>query len=219
MSESKRYLEIIKELNQIIQTDKLTSGDKLPSERELSDRLQVGRSSVREALRALELLDLIETRRGEGTYIKPVGSYRLVNIILSFLLKDSGAREDLTETRRIIELEALRLACERMTSQTLEKLYSLILKSKDEWSHGDIPVEEDYLFHQTIVEASQNRLLLNLWISLVEYNKVAIKESLEREGRPALSIQEHEVIFEAIQQRDREKAVLFMKKHLENSRF
>ncbi|WP_088103806.1 FadR/GntR family transcriptional regulator [Halalkalibacter urbisdiaboli] len=220
MSEQpKRYLEIINEINQIVHDDKLTSGDKLPSERELSDRLQVGRSSVREALRALELLDLIETRRGEGTYIKPIGSYRLVNVILSFLLKDDEARKDLAETRRIVELEALRLACERITIPTLETLFLLINQSKDEWENGDIPFEEDYMFHKTIVEASQNRLLLNLWISLVEYNKVALKESLEREGRPELSIREHEEIVYAIQRKEREAAVSSMRKHLENSRF
>ena len=62
----KYILEIVKQLREMITADDLKSGDKIPSERELSERLNVGRSSVREALRALELLGLIETRRGEG---------------------------------------------------------------------------------------------------------------------------------------------------------
>jgi GntR family transcriptional repressor for pyruvate dehydrogenase complex len=215
----KVYLEVIKQINQIINEDQLVSGDKLPSERELSDRLDVGRSSVREALRALELLDLIETRRGEGTYIKSFGSYRLVEILLSFLLKDENARQDLTETRRIIELEALRLACERITTETFEQLGHFISSAKEEWSHGDLPVEEDYLFHKTIVESSHNRLLLNLWVSLVEYNKVAIARSLQREGRMPVSLSEHEEIYYALKNRDCERAIVAMKQHLENSRF
>ena len=66
----KVYEGILMQLNEIIAEENLRPGDKLPSERELSERLSVGRSSVREALRALELLGLIETRRGEGTFLK-----------------------------------------------------------------------------------------------------------------------------------------------------
>ncbi|MFC0557917.1 FadR/GntR family transcriptional regulator [Halalkalibacter alkalisediminis] len=215
----KVYIEVIKQINNIINEDQLRSGDKLPSERELSDRLDVGRSSVREALRALELLDLIETRRGEGTYMKPFGSYRLVEILLSFLLKDENDRKDLTETRRIVELEALKLACDRISDESIMKLDQLLNRAKEEWSHGDLPVEEDYLFHKTIVKACGNRLLLNLWISLVEYNKVAIERSLQREGRMSASLKEHEEIYQALKNRDRDQATLAMRRHLENSRF
>ncbi|MER1935547.1 MAG: GntR family transcriptional regulator, partial [Priestia megaterium] len=69
---SKVYVEILKQIRQLMEDDRLTTGDKIPSERELSERLGAGRSSVREALRALELIGLIETRRGEGTFIKEV---------------------------------------------------------------------------------------------------------------------------------------------------
>ncbi|WP_368503569.1 FadR/GntR family transcriptional regulator [Alkalihalophilus sp. As8PL] len=219
VEQPKVYIEIINKINEIMKEDNLSQGDRLPSERELSDRLNVGRSSVREALRALELLDLIETRRGEGTFLKPANSHRLVSIILSFLLKDESAKQDLTETRRIVELEATRLALGRMNQQTLDRLEELIYQSKEEWKHGDFPVDEDYLFHKTIVEACGNRLLLNIWISLVEYNKVAIKESLQREGRPTASIKEHEAIFKALADNRLDDALEAMRKHLENSRF
>ncbi|OLO40266.1 transcriptional regulator [Alkalihalophilus pseudofirmus] len=215
----KLYIEIIKQLNQIIRNDQLKSGDRLPSERELSERLQVGRSSVREAFRALELLELIETRRGEGTFIKKAGSHRLVEIILSFILNDESARQNLAETRKIVEVEALRLACQRITDEQLDTLNKLIEKSKSEWQHGDFPVEEDYLFHKTIVEACHNGLLLNLWIPLVEYNKVAIRESLAREGRPAASIAEHEKVYEALSRKCEQEAVVALEEHLKNSRF
>ena len=89
MAKSKAFLNILEEIDQIILQDQLLAGDKLPSERELAERLSVGRSSVREALRALELLDLIETRRGEGTFIKELGSHRLVEILASFFLRDT----------------------------------------------------------------------------------------------------------------------------------
>lgn len=219
VEQPKVYIEVIKQINEIIYADQLKEGDRLPSERELSDRLDVGRSSVREALRALELLDFIETRRGEGTFIKPVNSYRLVDILLSFLLKDEKAENDLSETRKIVEIEALKLACERMTDEAIAQLSTYITRAKEEWLHGEWPVEEDYLFHKTIVEGCQNRLLFNIWISLVQYNKVALQKSLQREGRVPIAIDEHDEIYQALQRRDQKTAVDALTKHLMNSRF
>lgn len=217
--QEKVYIEIIRELNHIIQEDDLKTGDKLPSERELSERLNVGRSSVREALRSLELLDLIETRRGEGTFIKSIGGHRLVEVLASFFLREKKARNDLAETRKIVEIEGLRLACERIDEIQLQNLQNLIAESKKSWEKGNFPVEEDYLFHKTIVEACHNSLLLHIWISLVEYSKVALRESLSREGRPEQSILEHEQILSALQNRDEKQAISALKNHLENSRF
>ncbi|QOY33910.1 FadR/GntR family transcriptional regulator [Anaerobacillus isosaccharinicus] len=217
--QEKIYIEIIRELNHIIQEDELKTGDKLPSERELSERLNVGRSSVREALRSLELLDLIETRRGEGTFIKSIGGHRLVEVLASFFLREKKARNDLAETRKIVEIEGLRLACERIDEAQLQNLEKLIEQSKKSWDNGDFPVEEDYLFHKTIVEACHNSLLLHIWISLVEYSKVALRESLSREGRPEQSIKEHIQIYTALKSRNEEEAIKALRNHLENSRF
>lgn len=217
--QDKVYIEIIRELNHIIQEDDLKAGDKLPSERELSERLNVGRSSVREALRSLELLDLIETRRGEGTFIKSIGGHRLVEVLASFFLREKKARSDLAETRKIIEIEALRLATNRINENQLLNLEALIQKSKQSWKKGDFPVEEDYLFHKIIVEACHNSLLMNIWISLVEYSKVALRESLSRDGRPDESIREHEQIYTALRERNEEKSIVALRNHLENSRF
>lgn len=75
---TKVYIGIVKQLRAMIEHDGLKPGDRLPSERELSERLGVGRSSVREALRALELLGLIETRRGEGTFMRDFRGNQLV---------------------------------------------------------------------------------------------------------------------------------------------
>ncbi|MED4052522.1 FadR/GntR family transcriptional regulator, partial [Priestia megaterium] len=83
-SNTKVYLEIVKKIRSIMEEDGLVAGDRLPSERELSSRLNVGRSSVREALRALELVGLIETRRGEGTFIRNFYDNGLVQLIAPF---------------------------------------------------------------------------------------------------------------------------------------
>ncbi|MCR6095540.1 FadR family transcriptional regulator [Salipaludibacillus agaradhaerens] len=216
---SKVYLNILKEISRIMQDDQLEPGDKLPSERELAERLQAGRSSVREALRALELLDLIETRKGEGTFIQQAGSHRLADILASFLLKEKKAKEDVTETRRILEIEAVRLGCERVEEHQLAKLKDLINTAIKKYATGVIPVEEDYLFHQTLVETSHNNLLINIWRPLVEYAKIALEQSLSREGRPDDALEEHEEIYRALEARDETAVVQALSKHLINSRF
>ncbi|SDB83461.1 FadR/GntR family transcriptional regulator [Shouchella lonarensis] len=205
----KRYVEIIQALSEMIQQDDLKTGDRLPSERELSDRLSVGRSSIREALRGLELLDIIETRRGEGTFMKAPSSYRLVDLLLSFLLKDEKAMQDLTETRRIIELQALQLACKRITAADLDKL--ILLTS----SRGEVSLEEDYLFHETIVAACGNTLLQHLWKSLVAFHREALKHATPNRE----DTQTHEKIVEAIAGRDAPRALRIMATHLEESPF
>lgn len=95
--ERKVYEGILLQIHEIVQERNLRPGDKLPSERELSEQLGAGRSSVREALRALELLGLIETRRGEGTFLKSYRHNRLIDILGFFILRDAKTKKDLIE--------------------------------------------------------------------------------------------------------------------------
>jgi GntR family transcriptional regulator, transcriptional repressor for pyruvate dehydrogenase complex len=165
--QSKVYIETIKQIQKIIYNDSLQPGDKIPSERELSDRLKVGRSSVREALRALELLGLIETRRGEGTFVKDFGGHQLVELIGSFILQDEKAKVDLNETKLLIEEQAIMLACKRITEAEIQQLKALV-KEKDQSFHTK--------FIKTILLSSKNRLLVKIWGLLSEYMSAITKE-------------------------------------------
>ncbi|WP_074432827.1 FadR/GntR family transcriptional regulator [Neobacillus jeddahensis] len=160
MANSKVYLEIVKQLREMITVDGLETGDKIPSERELSERLNFGRSSVREALRALELLGLIETRRGEGTFIRDFRGHQLVQLLSTFILQDNKAKRDVFETKNYIEMDCLRLAVERADHLQIEKLQQWV---KEEHSFAD---DE---FFQRIIAISDNHLFLRLWLILKEY--------------------------------------------------
>ena len=89
--ESKLYVDIVNHLREMIDQNGLKPGDKLPSERVLSETLRAGRSSIREALRALELLGLIETRKGEGTFLRDFQGHKLVELISTFILQNDKA--------------------------------------------------------------------------------------------------------------------------------
>ncbi|WP_461201298.1 FadR/GntR family transcriptional regulator [Anoxybacillus sp. TBDG-1] len=155
MTTSKVYIETFWQIHRMIEEAGLQPGDRLPSERELADRLRVGRSSVREALRALELLGLIETRRGEGTFMKPFGDHQLIQLLSSFILQGNREKRDLIETKMLIERICLQLACERLTDQKLEHI------ARAEHTYD--------LFFQRVVEATDNYLLLRIWLVLNDF--------------------------------------------------
>lgn len=193
-------------------------GDKLPSERELSEQLGAGRSSVREALRALELLGLIETRRGEGTFLKHYRHNRLIDILGFFILRDYKTKKDLIEMRQVLELDAVRMACRRATAKHFEEMERILAAAEERIEQGEIPTEEDYQFHRVICRSSRNSILHRIWAPLVEYSDSVRSESLSREGRARSAVNEHRQIMEAIRAGDEEQAVERMRKHLENSK-
>ncbi|WP_408007176.1 FadR/GntR family transcriptional regulator [Pseudalkalibacillus sp. A8] len=171
----KMFVEILNKLKTIMFDDQLQPGDKLPSERELSERLNVGRSSVREALRAMELLGLIETRRGEGTFIKEPKKHRLVEVLASFILNDTTAKEELAETRNLIEKNAIMLASERRTEEQISKLKDL-LSRMEEASADKMSSAMEWDFFKIVFDAAQNFLLYRLWIELNEYDDTCSKK-------------------------------------------
>ncbi len=140
--------------------DGLKTGDKIPSERELSERLNFGRSSVREALRALELLGLIETRRGEGTYIRDFRGHQLVELLSTFILQDEKAKHDVIETKNYIEMDCLRIAIQNVDSKQIENMKVWVKKAE---------VVTDDEFFLRIIEFTNNHLLSRIWLILKEY--------------------------------------------------
>lgn len=160
-SESKVYIEIVKQLRMLITKERLKPGDKLPSERELSERLNVGRSSVREALRALELLGLIETRRGEGTFIRDFRGNQLVQLLSTFVLQDEKAINDVLETKYCIEMDCLKLAVKRWNTLNISSLKEIIKNNS---------VDDEQFFY-TIAQLADNHLLMRIWLILNDYFK------------------------------------------------
>lgn len=156
-SHSKVFINILEKIKEIIQDDGLVAGDKIPSERELADRLSVGRSSVREALRALELLGIIETRRGEGTYIKDVREHRLIPLLGTFILQDTKAKEDILEMNEMLEKNALMIIIKKRPKSALLELKKRI-------------TENDRIsFMDQLMLLTDNYLLYRIWSVLHQY--------------------------------------------------
>ena len=162
----------------------LKKGDKLPSERHMVEKLQVSRTSVREALRCLEIIGLIESRQGEGNFIKENFENGLIEpLSVMFMLKDSKS-EEILELRKIIEIGTVQLAAKRISKSELDELKELKEKLKNLNKEENL-AEIDREFHYKIAEASQNFLLLgvlNAISSLMESYIKDEKSILEEEG-------------------------------------
>lgn len=169
VTKNKIYIEIVGKIRVMIEEDGLKSGDKIPSERELSERLQVGRSSVREALRAIELLGLIETRRGEGTFLRDASGNQLVQLLSTFILQDEKAIRDVKDTKYLIEMDCLRLLLLRNNDEQLREFRNRIEKTE---------IEDDEFFLR-LVELADNHLFYRIWLILSDfYNSLNLQKAV-----------------------------------------
>ncbi len=167
---SKMFLDIVGELRSIIKEEGIETGGKLPSERELAERLQAGRSTIREALRSLELLGLIETRRGEGTFLVDFRKHQLVEVLAAFIMQQPDSVNDVQETRRIHETAAILAICKDSALRALPVWESLLRKINQD---GEI-LREDLV--REMIVAAGNRLSLKIWFLLKQYSKVPFEK-------------------------------------------
>ena len=170
---SKMFLDIVEELRLMIKAEGIKAGDKIPSERVLAERLQVGRSTVREALRSLELLGLIETRRGEGTFLADFKKHQLVEVLSTFVMQQPKSAIDVNDTRIIHEKAAIQTICEDANKRNLPVWAGLLMKLKEE---GEV-LREDIV--RELLVATDNRLSLKIWFILKQYSKVPFDQMTE----------------------------------------
>ncbi len=195
MNQSKRYLDIVKEIRDMIRQEKIKPGDRIPSERELAEKLQVGRSTLREALRSLELLGLIETRRGEGTFLSDHRNHQLVEVLSTFILQDNKSREDVWETRLMHEISAIRSICKNKALADLRIWDSFKVKLQDESFQRDDFVRE-------MMVLSGNRLSLKIWFLLHQYSGSPYSEEVAEDEKDLVY-----PVLDALENQQEEKAV------------
>ena len=176
------FLQIVKQLRELIIDRHIQPGDKLPSERVLCEQLNTSRSSVREALRSLELLGLIETRHGGGTFLADVSGNQLVEILSSFILQEEQSQKDVHATREMHEREAIRIICQQSQLRNLPIWDSLFAQIELQQE-----VRRDAILRECIV-ASGNRLSLKIWMQLIAYSMTSLKENITDSEKQVLQV-------------------------------
>ncbi|GGE17390.1 GntR family transcriptional regulator [Marinithermofilum abyssi] len=210
---SNKFQTILRGIHQIIESDGLQPGDRLPSERELVSRLQAGRSSVREALRALELLGIIKTRRGEGTFLQPRNTHHLVDLLAFYILRDPPSRRNLWEIRVLLEVAAAGKAAVLSDKKEIKELEHQLNQMESLVKKGETLNAADTEFHRRVVEASKNDLMLRIWHPVHQLIHAVQTEPMDRE-KALQVLEEHRGIYTAIRSGRREQAESRMRSHL-----
>jgi GntR family transcriptional repressor for pyruvate dehydrogenase complex len=209
------YEEVVSQIHDLIREGRLKAGDQLPAERELAETFKVSRTSVREALRALETQGLVVSRTGMGTFVADLPIESLVAPLATLLLEEKSALADIFEMRKLIEPHIASLAAERARPRDIERMKKILDKQKDEIDRGATGVEQDAAFHFTIARSTQNQALQKLVSGLMELLSHSREESLQTPGRRLASLESHLSILFAIEGHDKERARHAMLHHIE----
>lgn len=190
-----RFLEMIRE-------KKLLPGEKLPPERELAIMLEVSRPSLREALRALSIMKIIEIRQGDGAYISSLEPEDLLeHLDFVYTLNDASLLE-LFEAREILEVGIVALAVEKINDDQINELKECVEISKKNINNPDAFIAADVRLHEIICEAARNDLLSRMIISIGKLSRASRIRTTEIAGVPEQVVEDHKKIVSAIEARD-----------------
>ena len=210
---------IIGQIRELIGSGVLKPGDRLPSERSLSERMDISRGHVREALQRLEFYGILKTMPQKGTVVSSLGVKALEGLISNVLRLEKDDFASLMETRALLETHAARLAAERRTDTEYAELERVLEAFRNRLEAGEQGLEEDLLFHLKIAELCRNSVLMSL-ISLItpDIIRVSMERRICDNKRSLEAFHEHEAVLKAVKERDGERAAAAMGFHMTKTR-
>jgi GntR family transcriptional repressor for pyruvate dehydrogenase complex len=198
-------------MREYVTSEGLTAGDRLPPERDLADRLGVSRTSVRQAIVALEVQGLVEVRHGGGTYLLREG---LNAEPLEAMIDRRRRLPDVLDARDAMETKLAALAAARRTDRDLAEIDAALTAMAEAVGRGELCVGEDERFHAAVTFAAHSGLLADLMAEISPSIAESRTESLRQPGRPAQSLEQHRLIAEAIRAATPEVAAQAMHTHV-----
>ena len=189
-------------------------GERIPAERELCLKLGVGRASLREALKALEIMGMIETRLGDGTYVCKRSDFFSRPLLWAIASSSEADARELVEARTLIEVELAGLAAERANAEHLKELTQYLdrmIKAKNNPSDF---VQADVDFHLAIGRAASNSILMNALHLIRNLLQQWILSAVSAQGVPEKACAQHKRVLLAIKNKDGVAARKEMRKHL-----
>ncbi|PYT67975.1 MAG: FadR family transcriptional regulator [Acidobacteria bacterium] len=211
----KVYEGVAKQIERLI-LKKLRPGDKLPSERELAEMLVVSRSSIRDAIRSLELMGMVEPRQGAGTIVREISSDSLVNPLADALQRKEKRIGELLDFRKMLEPPLAARAATRVSADEISEMEEILKRQEEKLRRGESTIAEDSEFHYAVALASGNTVVLKVLDVLMDLLRDSRERSLQVEGRPQKSLDGHRRILVAIKRNDAEAAKVAMRRHIEN---
>ncbi|WP_189012766.1 FadR/GntR family transcriptional regulator [Paenibacillus marchantiophytorum] len=204
---------VSQEIQNYIQESKLRAGDKLPSVEELARMFGVGRSSLREALRYLEAIEIVRVENGKGIFVRDVDIFRF-----SGKIKVENEKRFLLcilDVRRALEGKAIELAAKRITPAQLEELATCVKEYRKMKESGLDTSEIDLAFHRQIIKVASNPILEGMIESIADLYKKFFQEPLGNKHLFDATYPFHLTMFDAIAANDPDKALVELNKHMD----
>ena len=205
---------VAEKIEEYIKQNEIKSGIKLPSERDLCEMFSISRSSLREGIRRLEMVNLVEVINGKGIFVKnPTATVKGINLQVQI------QKEQLMQTlqiRRVLEEYALELAVENITNEDIQEIELILLKMEDKSISDQKLCEVEDEFHGKLYNLSGNEFLVNLLDNIRDVSREIWSESNEHLYRLLReSIPHHRQLFEAIKSKDKEKLISVFEEMIE----
>ncbi len=212
---NKVYEDVARQLERLI-LKKLRPGDKLPSERELAESLSVSRSSIRDAIRSLELMGMVEPRQGAGTIVRDVSSSSVLNPLANALKRKEELMAELLDFRLMLEPPLASRAATHASPEEISEMEDILDRQTAKVRKGESTIAEDSEFHYSVALASGNSVVLKVLDILMDLLRETRERSLQIDGRPEKSLAGHRRILAAIKRHDAEAAKAAMRRHIED---
>ncbi len=199
-------------LRELIRQGEILHGSRLPPERALAEQFGVGRSSVREAIRSLELQGLVVTRHGSGSFVNT----QSLDAVATLMAPENGTGglEDIFEMRHLLEPQIAALAARRATPADIERLASILVEQQRQVLEGETGVDADTEFHFTLASATHNPALVKVVIAVEDVLRRSRDRYLQQAGRPERSLHSHHEILAMVRAGDDAGARRAMDHHL-----
>lgn len=214
--------QVVEQIRQLIKSGELSPGDQLLPERQLAEKLGIGRSSVREALAVLAGMGIVDISPRDGAYIRRRSLEDALEPLAQILFREQQSIMHMFEVRQIIETQAVRLAALRRDEDDIERLTSLAQSVETDVRDGGKSDESDTLFHVGVVETAKNPLLSSVIAALVTVMMEVYSPARQRilsnpiEAHGFLS--EHRLIVNAIAEGNADEAARWMAQHIDHAR-
>jgi GntR family transcriptional repressor for pyruvate dehydrogenase complex len=212
------YENAVDQIQTLILRKKYAPGDRLPSERSLAQQFHISRHSLREALRILDVMGLIEIRVGDGIYVKEINFLPYIESLnFSIRTKLQIERDTLVklwETRRILEVGMVDIAAKKINDSLLRSLWWCIQEMKKNIDHQDAFISSGIRFHRLIAEIGQNEVLILVWDMLANLIRTSQNKIYRIPWSPKKALAAHKKIYHALEARDAKKAAKAMKQHM-----
>ena len=212
--------ELLRQLEQKVQEGKLKKGDKLPSEREWAASLKISRATLKEAIRALELIGIIESSQGDDNYLSNNIENTFLDALSIIFQLEGGTLQQIHSFRKAMEIAAIQEAAERITPQQVKMLSAIC----DKLEQGNIAFHEffsslDQRFHMIIIQISSNPLIKTMMKAaehLIQNQIRSAREKMENEVLAHEKINsQHRDIVNALRNGDGQEAARAMQRHMD----